>query len=57
MNSVVKISVCIITGNEEENIRRCLESVKWADEIVIVDSFSVDSTEVIWQYLRRIFQL
>jgi hypothetical protein len=27
-----KISVIIITGNEEENIRDCLESIKWADE-------------------------
>jgi glycosyltransferase involved in cell wall biosynthesis len=39
-----KISVCITTGNEEQNIRRCLESVKWADEIVVADSFSTDNT-------------
>ncbi len=39
-----KISVCITTGNEEHNIRRCLESVKWADEIVVADSFSDDNT-------------
>lgn len=57
MNSIVKISVCIITGNEEENIRRCLESVKWADEIVVVDSFSADSTEAICrEYTDRIFK-
>ena len=56
MNSVVKISVCIITGNEEENIRRCLESVKWADEIVVVDSFSIDKTEAICrEYTDRFF--
>ena len=42
-----KISVCIITGNERKNIRRCLESVKWADEIVVVDSFSTDGTAAI----------
>ncbi|MGI5870230.1 MAG: glycosyltransferase family 2 protein [Kiritimatiellia bacterium] len=42
-----KISVCIITGNERRNIRRCLESVKWADEIVVVDSFSNDGTAAI----------
>jgi glycosyltransferase involved in cell wall biosynthesis len=43
-----KVSVVIITLNEEKNIRRCLESVKnIADEIVVVDSFSIDRTEEI----------
>jgi glycosyltransferase involved in cell wall biosynthesis len=45
---MVKISAVIITYNEEKNIRRCLESLKnIADEIVIVDSFSLDKTEEI----------
>lgn len=39
-----KISVIIITGNEEKNIRECLDSVKWADEIIVVDSESTDDT-------------
>ena len=39
-----KLSVVIITINEEKNIGDCLESVKWVDEIVIVDSGSVDKT-------------
>jgi glycosyltransferase involved in cell wall biosynthesis len=39
-----RISVCIITGNEEKKIRDCLESVRWADEIVVVDSRSTDAT-------------
>jgi glycosyltransferase involved in cell wall biosynthesis len=39
-----KISVVIITKNEEKNIRRCLKSIQWADEIVIVDSGSTDRT-------------
>jgi glycosyltransferase involved in cell wall biosynthesis len=39
-----KLSVVIITRNEESNIQRCLESVRWADEIIIVDSGSTDST-------------
>lgn len=52
-----KISVCIITGNEEDNIRRCLESVKWADEIVVVDCFSTDATMAIaLEYTDRVFQ-
>lgn len=41
-----KISVVIITLNEERDISRCLKSVKEiADEIVVVDSFSTDKTE------------
>ncbi|MDZ7860058.1 MAG: glycosyltransferase family 2 protein [Candidatus Krumholzibacteriota bacterium] len=39
-----KLSVVIITKNEERNIRRCLESVRWADEIVVIDSGSTDKT-------------
>ena len=43
-----KISVVIITMNEERNIERCLLSVApIADEVVVVDSFSEDSTEEI----------
>ena len=45
---MVQLSVVIITLNEEKNIRRCLSSVKdLADEIVVVDSYSSDSTEQI----------
>lgn len=47
MNSV-KVSVVIITFNEERNIEDCLKSVlKVADEIVVVDSFSTDDTKSI----------
>ena len=43
-----KLSVVIITYNEERNIRRCIESVlKVADEIVVVDSLSTDKTKQI----------
>ncbi len=38
------LSVAIITHNEERTIARALESVAWADEIVLVDSHSSDST-------------
>lgn len=52
-----KISVIIIAYNEEKNIKRCLESVKWADEIVVVDGFSDDRTEEICrEYTDRVFQ-
>jgi len=40
----VKISVIILTKNEELNIKDCLETVKWADEILIIDSGSTDNT-------------
>jgi glycosyltransferase involved in cell wall biosynthesis len=39
-----KLSCIIITYNEEENIRRCLEALCWCDEIVIADSGSTDET-------------
>ena len=38
------MSVAIVTLDEERNLRRTLESVKWADEIVVVDSGSKDRT-------------
>ena len=45
---MVKLSVVVITFNEEKNIGRCLASVKdIADEIVVIDSFSTDKTEEI----------
>lgn len=43
-----KLSVVIITFNEEENIARCIKSVKKiADEIIVLDSFSTDETVAI----------
>lgn len=41
---MASLSAIIITKNEECNIRACLESVAWADEVIVVDSGSVDST-------------
>jgi len=39
-----RLSVVILTKNEEGKIARCLESVRWADEIVVVDGLSADRT-------------
>jgi glycosyltransferase involved in cell wall biosynthesis len=39
-----KLTVLLLTKNEEPRIRRCLDSVKWADEIVVVDGLSNDRT-------------
>ena len=41
---MAKLSVIIITKNEVDNIRACIESVAWADEIIVVDSGSSDGT-------------
>lgn len=43
----MKITATIITLNEAENIRAACESVSWADEILVVDSESTDSTREI----------
>ncbi len=52
-----RISVCITAGNEEHNIRRCLESVKWASEIIVIDSFSTDRTpEICREYTDLVYQ-
>ena len=45
---MVKLSVAIITFNEEHNIERCIKSIiDVADEIVVVDSYSTDNTKEI----------
>lgn len=52
-----KLSACVTAGNEEQKIRRCLESLKWCDEIVVVDSFSTDRTvEICREYTDRVYQ-
>lgn len=52
----LKISVVIATKNEEKMIKDCLESVKWADEIVIIDDFSEDKTvEIAKKFGVKIF--
>jgi glycosyltransferase involved in cell wall biosynthesis len=51
----VQLTVTVITRNEAANIEGALESVKWADEIVVVDSHSTDETAAIARrYTRRI---
>jgi glycosyltransferase involved in cell wall biosynthesis len=51
-----KLSVAIITKNEEKNIERCLESVKWADEIIVLDNHSTDRTvEICRKFTDHVF--
>jgi len=41
------ISVLILTKNEEQDLPGCLESVRWSDDVHVLDSYSTDSTEQI----------
>ena len=51
-----KISAVISAFNEEKNIERCLKSLSFADEIVVVDNSSIDKTaEIAKKYTSRIF--
>src|SRR5574341_1360875 len=40
----MSVSILILTLNEEVNLPDCLQSVKWSDDIVVLDSFSSDQT-------------
>lgn len=51
------LTVLIPCYNEEKTIEACLQSVLWADEILVVDSFSTDRTlDIVRQYTDRILQ-
>ena len=39
-----RLAAIILTLNEEQHVRECIESVRWADEIVVLDSVSTDRT-------------
>jgi len=41
------ISVVIIANNEQDNIQKCIESVLWSDDIILIDSGSTDNTILI----------
>lgn len=51
-----KVSVTVITRDEEGEIDACLQSLAWADEIVVVDSGSTDRTvEIARKYTEKVF--
>ena len=51
------LSVVVITYDEERKLRRCLDPVSWAEDIVVVDSYSNDGTvEIAKTYTDRVFQ-
>lgn len=50
------LSVVVLTKNEQDRIKACLESVKWADEIIVLDNGSTDKTlEIVKSYTNEIF--
>jgi glycosyltransferase involved in cell wall biosynthesis len=52
---LVKLTVTIITRNEAANVEAALQSVSWADEIVVVDSRSTDETvDIARRYATRV---
>ena len=47
----------VIAYNDEPNMRACLESITWADEIIVVDSHSTDATERISrEFTDKVYQ-
>ena len=56
-NQTPKVSVVVVAYNDEPNMRPCLESVGWADELIVVDSFSTDSTgKIAREFTDKVFQ-
>jgi glycosyltransferase involved in cell wall biosynthesis len=53
----VPLTVIVPTFNEQDNLEDCLRSVAWADEVLVVDSFSTDRTlEIARRHTDRIIQ-
>jgi len=48
------VSAVILTYNEEENISEAIKTLDWADEILVVDSFSTDNTKKISQQFEHV---
>ena len=57
MTNTYKITAAVITHNEAARIERCLRSIAWVDEIVVIDSFSSDNTlELCRRYTNKVYQ-
>jgi len=53
----IPISVYVLTTNNRRTIEPCLKSLSWAEELVVVDSFSTDGTfEICQQYTDKVYQ-
>jgi glycosyltransferase involved in cell wall biosynthesis len=57
MKEIQKISILLPTFNVESTVRATLKSVEWADEIIVIDSFSDDDTiKIASEYGAKVFQ-
>jgi glycosyltransferase involved in cell wall biosynthesis len=57
MSPTANVSVMIFTLNEEVNLPRCLASLNWCDDVIVVDSYSTDRTLALCEERGvRIFQ-
>ena len=55
--SLNKISAVVIAYNDESNMRPCLESLSWVDELIVVDSHSTDETaKISLEYTEQVYQ-
>jgi glycosyltransferase involved in cell wall biosynthesis len=55
-NERLKISGVVIAYNDAPNIRKCLESLHWVDELIVIDSHSTDgTTEICLEYTPHVF--
>ncbi|MDA0738237.1 MAG: glycosyltransferase family 2 protein [Nitrospirae bacterium] len=55
--SSIKVSAVVIAYNDEPNMRACLESLSWADELIVVDSHSTDMTaEISREFTDQVYQ-
>ncbi len=53
----IPVSVYVLTTNNRRTIERCLKSLTWAEELVIVDSFSEDGTyEICQRYTEKVYR-
>jgi len=56
MQEKFPLSIVVLTKNEEARIAQCLDSARWADEIIVVDDESTDKTvEIVKRYTDKIF--
>ena len=57
LKSRLRVSAIVVCFNEQDRIADCLESLRWCDQIVVVDSFSTDQTpEICRRYTELFFQ-
>lgn len=56
MENKIPLSVVVLTKNEESCIAKCLESARFADEIIVVDDESTDRTlEIVKKFTDKVF--